>query len=110
MSRASSTRPSLASPVNFPPMNSYRAASDRGHDEKENPRTSYAVGPRPEPARVVRDSSRRVATRKASSRSILESQTDQSSKGLLSIAASSVRESRRERRSRRNERDLSTAT
>jgi hypothetical protein len=32
---------------------------------------------------------------KASSRSILESQTDQSSKGLLSIAASSVRGSRR---------------
>jgi len=34
---------------------------------------------------------------KASSRSILESQIDQSSKGLLSIAASSVREPKRKR-------------
>lgn len=60
-------------------IRSHRPDSDRGHDDKENPRASYAVGSRPESARVVRDSSRRITTMKASSRSILESQTDQSS-------------------------------
>jgi len=48
----------------------------------ENPRGHYAVGPKPEPASLVRGSSRRIMTMKAGSGSILEYQTDQPSSQL----------------------------
>jgi hypothetical protein len=55
--------------------------------EKENPRTLYAVRSRPQPAPLVRASSRRIMTMKAGSAPILEYQSDQSSASLARLLA-----------------------